>query len=223
VAVQKHHGRIVDNWLKITHFLGPDRVARLASAQRKGLRPSHSARILQEVLEISAPPPTRRRRTGPVARRFGVLGDPKLAGLVGVIGLIATLIGVGIAFLSWRGDEQQRGGDAAPTTAGPPATVNALAPASPSATASALAATDELTPEAKSSGVCTWVVDWPEVGVYEDPIQTSAKLPKLVHGERFSNDCAIITGNDEERYVKYATTRARDDIAWVREKALFRR
>jgi len=92
------------------------------------------------VLDISAPPTSRRRQARPAdARsRFRVLGDAKLAGLVGLIGLVLALIGVVIAFLSWRGDERDRTARVAPATASPAATGNAPPTASTSTTASAL-------------------------------------------------------------------------------------
>jgi hypothetical protein len=105
------------------------------------------------VLEISAPPTSRRRQDRPAAGRgrFGVLGDAKLAGLIGLVGLVLALIGVVIAFLSWRGDEQDRAANTpstatAPATATVPATANASTMASASTAAEGTTATERRTP-----------------------------------------------------------------------------
>jgi hypothetical protein len=92
------------------------------------------------VLDISAPPTSRRRQARPASgrSRFRVLGDAKLAGLVGLIGLVLALIGVVIAFLSWRGDERDRTARAAPARGSTPATASAPPTASASTAASSL-------------------------------------------------------------------------------------
>jgi hypothetical protein len=67
-----------------------------------------------------------------------VLGDAKLVGLVGLIGLVLALLGVVIAFLSWRGDERDRSAKVVPATASTAATAHAPPTASASTSASSL-------------------------------------------------------------------------------------